>query len=53
MKRNALQIRSKHGQKYERDRSLWTTYANFHDMYTYNYTEMVKAGVAKLLDNPE
>jgi len=53
MKRNASQIWSQRGQKYEIDRVPWTTYANFHDMYTHNYTEMVKAGVVRLLDNPE
>ena len=53
MKRNVSQIRSKCGQKYELDRASWNTYENFHDMYTHNYTEMVEAGVAKLLDNPE
>ena len=53
MKRNVSQIRYKRGQKYELDRALWTTYANFHDMYTHNYTGMVKANVAKLLDNLE
>ena len=52
MKSNALQIRSERGQKYELDRASWTTYENFHDMYTHNYTEMVEAGVEKLLDNP-
>ena len=53
MKWNASQIRYKRGQKYELDRALWITYANFHDMHTHNHTEMVKAGVAKLLNNPE
>ena len=53
MKRNVSQIRYKRGQKYELDRESWNTYANFHDMYTHNYTEMVEAGVEKLLDNPE
>ena len=52
MKRNVSQIRSKCGQKYELDRASWNTYENFHDMYTHNYTEMVEAGVEKLLDNP-
>ena len=52
MKRNVSQIRYKRGQKYELDRESWNTYANFHDMYTHNYTEMVEAGVEKLLDNP-
>ena len=53
MKRKDFHIRYKRGQKYELDRALWTTYANFHDMYTHNYTGMVKANVAKLLDNLE
>ena len=53
MKRNRSKIRSTRGQKYELDRSTWTTYANFSDMYMHNYTEMQLAGVAELLPTPE
>ena len=53
MKRNGHLIESKRGHKYELDRSSWTTYANFDDMYKHNYREMVDAGVATLLNSPE
>ena len=46
-------ICSKKGQKYELDRDKWTTYANFSNMYIHIYDEMVEAGVATLLDEPE
>ena len=53
MKRNRSKIRSTRGQKYELDRSSWTTYANFSDMYKHNYTEMEEAKVAELLASPQ
>ena len=53
MKRNDSQIKSKRRQKYELDRVSWTMYVNFHAMYIHNYTKMIKASVAKLLNNPE
>ena len=52
-KRNEHLICSKQCQKYELDRDKWTTYANFSNMYDHIYDEMVEAGVATLLDEPE
>ena len=52
MRRNGHLIESTRGQKYELDRSSWTTYTNFNDMYKHNYREMANAGVAKVLDSP-
>ena len=39
MKQNRFEIHSTRGQNYELDRSSWTTYAKFSDMYTHIYTE--------------
>jgi hypothetical protein len=45
-------ITSKKGRRYELDRSKWTRYKNFHNMYTCIEEEMVDAGVAVELDVP-
>ena len=50
--RNGHLICSKRGQKYELDRDKWTTYANFRQMYSHNYLELVDAGLAMKLDTP-
>ena len=50
--RNGHLICSKRGQKYELDRDKWTTYANFKQMYSHNYLELVDAGLAMKLDTP-
>ena len=52
MTRHNNKIRSKRGKKYSLDRSNWTTWSNFDDMYRHNYHEMEIAGVAKRLDEP-
>jgi len=52
MARSRSQICSTWGQKYKLDRSIWTTYANFVDIYKYNL-EMVNAGVVDILISPE
>ena len=52
MKRNGHQLTSKRGQKYSMDRTQWTTYQNFHQMYCNVYDEMVTSGVAIKLDSP-
>ena len=52
MRRHGDIIRSKRGQKYSLDRSNWSTYANFKDMYDHNIEEMEEAGVAKRRDIP-
>jgi len=49
MKQNRGGIKSGRGQKYELDRVSWTTYANFKDMHSHDYKEMVATGVAKEL----
>ena len=53
LKRHSDKIVSKRGQKYELDRQKWTTYANFFDMYQHTIEEMVDAGVAQKLDEPQ
>ena len=40
MRRHGDRIRSKRGQKYSLDRSNWSTYANFRDMYDHNIEEI-------------
>ena len=52
MKRHNNKIRSMRGKKYSMDRSNWTTWSNFDDMYCHNYHEMEIAGVAKRLNEP-
>ena len=46
-KRNAHLLVSKKGQKFELDRSQWSTYHNFKQMYACIAEEMETAGVAK------
>ena len=49
-KRNNHLLVSKRGQKYELDRSMWSTYANFKQMYDQVGDELVDAGVARKLE---
>ena len=51
-KRNADKIVSKKGEKFELDRSIWTTYHNFKQMYDRFSDEMEYAKVAVKLDTP-
>ena len=53
MKRNKAKIRSTRDQKYELNRSSWTTYAKSTDMYNHNYSKMEETEVATLLPSPE
>ena len=52
MKRNGDKIISRRGQKYELDRSNWTTYQNFCLMYDDIEEELIHAGLAEKLDAP-
>jgi len=45
MRRHGDKIQSKRGQNYSLDRTNWSTYANFGDMYDHNIEEMKVAGV--------
>ena len=45
-------IDSKKGQKFELDRSSWTTYHNFDQMYVKVAKEMIEAGVAEKFHTP-
>jgi len=51
-KRNTDKICSKKGQKYELDRACWSTFANFSQMYTQVYEQMVEAKVSIELPDP-
>jgi len=51
-KRNADKIVTRKGEKFELDRSNWTTYHNFHQMYERFGDEMIYAKVAQLLPEP-
>ena len=51
-KRHSDKICSKKGQKYELDRAAWSTFANFSQMYTQIYEQMVEAKVAVELPDP-
>ena len=51
-KRHSNKICSKKGQKYELDRAAWSTFANFSQMYTQIYEQMVEAKVAVELPDP-
>ena len=53
MERNWAKIRCSQGQKYKLDRSTWTTYDNFKDIYHHSYNEIVLAGVTETLDDFE
>ena len=52
MKRQGHNLCSKKGQKFELDRSSWSTYTNFNHMYSKIVEEMEDAGVAKRLPEP-
>ena len=45
-------LNSKRGQKFELDRSSWTTYQNFDQMYTEIAKEMIEAGVSEEFPEP-
>ena len=49
-RRNNHLLVSKRGQKYELDRSMWSTYANFVQMLDQVGEELVDAGVARKLE---
>ena len=53
MKRNSHLIGLIRGHKYELNRSSWTTYANFDDIYRHKYSELVSIGVDEGLEIPE
>jgi hypothetical protein len=46
-------IVSKKGRRYELDRSKWTRYKNFKEMYDNVEEEMIAAGIAEQLDTPQ
>jgi galactokinase/mevalonate kinase-like predicted kinase len=50
--RRSKQIESKKGRKYDLDRSSWTKYKKFKNMYSAIEEEMVEAGIAFSLDEP-
>jgi hypothetical protein len=50
--RNCEKVETKKGRKFELDRSKWTKYQNFKQMYEDVENEMVEAGVAIQLDEP-
>ena len=52
MQRNKHLIVSRKGQNYELNRSNWTTYQNFAQMYESIEEDLIAAGVATLLDEP-
>jgi hypothetical protein len=45
-------IVSKKGRRYKLNRSKWTRYKNFKDMYDNVEEEMIDAGIASKLDSP-
>jgi hypothetical protein len=51
-KRNSHLLERKVGQKFAKDRSEWSIYRNFEQMYDEVYDAMEKAGVAKKLEEP-
>ena len=53
LKRHKHLLVSRRGQKYELNRQNWTTFRNFANMYTHIIHEMVGAGVAEPLYEPE
>ena len=53
LKRNEFKIRSKKGKKYDLDRSNWTTYLNFADMYDHIEEVLVhESKIAEYLPEP-
>ena len=52
-KRNKDKIRSKKGKRFELNRSNWSTYRNFNQMYDQVYEHMVDAGLAVKLLSPK
>jgi hypothetical protein len=52
LSRNEKMIRSKKGRKFELDRSNWTKYGNFKNMYCDVEVEMIDAGIATKLPSP-
>jgi hypothetical protein len=53
LKRNQHKLRSKKGKKYDLDRSNWTTYLNFNDMYDHIESILVhESKIAEYLPEP-
>ena len=52
MKCQGHNLCSKKGQKFELDRSSWSTYTNFNHMYSKIVEEMEDSGVAERLPEP-
>jgi hypothetical protein len=52
LKRHESQLSSKRGERFAVDRSDWTRYETFEDMYNAVYAAMVDAGVAEKLERP-
>jgi hypothetical protein len=52
LSRNEKTIQSKKGRKFELDRSNWTKYRNFKNMYDDVEAEMIEAGIAHKLTSP-
>ena len=53
MKRNGHLIGLSRGHIYKLDRSSRTTYTNADYIYIYNYSEIVSAGAAEVIETPE
>eukprot|EP00985_Skeletonema_marinoi_P032003 scaffold37996_cov205-Skeletonema_marinoi.AAC.1 len=52
LKRHTSQLSSKRGERFAVDRSDWTRYETFEDMYNAVYAAMADAGVAEKLERP-
>ena len=52
MRRNGDKVRNKRGNKYSLDRSKWSTYRNFLDLYNRTIKEMEIAGVVRRHEEP-
>lgn len=52
MQRHGDKIQSKRSQKHSLDRTNWSIYANFSDMYDHNIEEMEDSGVAVQREEP-
>ena len=49
-KRWADELESKKGKRFDLDRSNWTTYQNFSDMYDWIGEQLIESGVAKKIN---
>ena len=52
-KRNIYLVFSERGKKYELDRSAWSTYANFAQMYDQVIEELDNSNLMELLETPK